>query len=98
MFFIFGRFQLLFTENSNKVDIYILSINSYILNALFCLLLFQLQAKFEAIKKQHAEERKKIEEKRRILQEEMAAFERRKQLAEQAKSGGAASATMKKKK
>ncbi len=56
---------------------------------------FQVQAKFEAIKKQHAEERKKLDEKRRILSEEMAAFERRKQLAEQAKQGNL---TMKKKK
>nr|VZI07597.1 unnamed protein product [Spirometra erinaceieuropaei] len=55
----------------------------------------ELQAKFDAIKKQHAEEKKKLEEKRRILAEEMAAFERRKQLAEQAKQGNL---TMKKKK
>ncbi|BHF63215.1 Septin-6 [Sparganum proliferum] len=55
----------------------------------------ELQAKFDSIKKQHAEEKKKLEEKRRILAEEMAAFERRKQLAEQAKQGNL---TMKKKK
>ncbi|KAA0198512.1 Septin-6 isoform D [Fasciolopsis buskii] len=55
----------------------------------------ELQAKFEALKKNHAEEKKKLEDKKRILEEEMAAFERRKLLAEQAKQGNF---TMKKKK
>ncbi|CAL8084514.1 unnamed protein product [Calicophoron daubneyi] len=55
----------------------------------------ELQAKFETLKKNHAEEKKKLEEKKRILEEEMAAFERRKLLAEQAKQGNF---TMKKKK
>ena len=38
----------------------------------------QLQAKFEALKKQHADDRRKLEDKKRFLDEEMVAFQQRK--------------------
>ncbi|VEL23719.1 unnamed protein product [Protopolystoma xenopodis] len=45
----------------------------------------ELQAKFEAIQKQNAEEKRKFAEKRQLFEEELAAFERRKQAVEQSK-------------
>ena len=57
--------------------------------------LFQFQAKFETVKKQHAEEKKKVEDRKRMLEDEISAFERRKSLTDQAKAGNL---TMKKKK
>jgi len=38
----------------------------------------QLQSKFEALKKQHGDDKKKLEEKRRLLEEQVANFEQRK--------------------
>jgi len=38
----------------------------------------QLQAKFEALKKQHGDDKKKLEDKRKLLEEQMANFEQRK--------------------
>ena len=38
----------------------------------------QLQAKFEALKKQHSDDKKKLEDKRRLLEEQMTNFEQRK--------------------
>jgi len=38
----------------------------------------QLQAKFEALKKQHSDDKKKLEDKRRLLEEQVASFEQRK--------------------
>lgn len=38
----------------------------------------QLQAKFEALKKQHADEKKKLEDKKRQLEEDMNTFQLRK--------------------
>jgi len=38
----------------------------------------QLQAKFEALKKQHSDDKKKLEDKRRLLEEQVAGFEQRK--------------------
>jgi len=37
-----------------------------------------LQAKFEALKKQHSDDKKKLEDKRRLLEEQMHQFEQRK--------------------
>ncbi|KAI0226814.1 Septin-11 [Lamellibrachia satsuma] len=42
-----------------------------------------LHAKFEALKKGHADEKKRIEEKKRILEDEMGTFQRRKAAAAQ---------------
>jgi len=41
-------------------------------------LVVQLQAKFEALKKQHTDDKKKLEDKRRLLDEQMNSFEQRK--------------------
>ena len=38
----------------------------------------QLQAKFEALKKQHGDDKKKLEDKKRLLEEQVATFEQRK--------------------
>jgi len=38
----------------------------------------QLQAKFEALKRQHGDDKKKLEDKRRLLEEQMSSFEQRK--------------------
>jgi len=38
----------------------------------------QLQAKFEALKRQHGDDKKKLEDKRRLLDEQMTNFEHRK--------------------
>jgi len=38
----------------------------------------QLQFKFEALKKQHGDDKKKLEDKRRLLEEQVANFEQRK--------------------
>ncbi|XP_014670657.1 PREDICTED: septin-11-like [Priapulus caudatus] len=57
----------------------------------------QLHAKFDNLKKQHADEKKSLEEKRRQLEEELNAFNRRKQMLEQNNSSSS-SITGKKKK
>jgi len=38
----------------------------------------QLQAKFEALKKQHSDDKKKLEDKKRLLEDQMNNFEQRK--------------------
>jgi len=38
----------------------------------------QLQAKFEALKKQHSDDKKKLEDKRKLLDDQVAHFEQRK--------------------
>lgn len=43
-----------------------------------CANVVQLQAKFEALKKQHGDDKKKLEDKRKLLDEQKAAFGERK--------------------
>jgi len=57
----------------------------------------QLQAKFEGLKKQQADDRKKLEDKRRILDEQVASFEQKK-LHTMTSSQSALSGPQKKKK
>jgi len=38
----------------------------------------QLQAKFEALKKHHSDDKKKLDDKRKLLEDQMANFEQRK--------------------
>lgn len=47
-------------------------------NFFFCFICFQLHAKFDKLKKDHAEEKRKLEEARKKLEEEFLEFNRRK--------------------
>ena len=47
-----------------------------------------LHAKFDQLKKQHAEDKKRLEDKRHIMEEEIAQFQRKKMMAQQAATMG----------
>ena len=59
--------------------------------------LFQLHAKFEALKKQHADDKKKLEDKKRSLDDQINNFHKRKEQMQAAANAAQQAATLGKK-
>jgi hypothetical protein len=71
----------------------LLELNNYLIYSS----LFQLHAKFEALKKQHADEKKKLEDKKRTLDDQINIFHKRKEHMQAAANAAQQAATLGKK-